>query len=243
MINAATFGWLEKLKAMKAPIGISTAQLFRKMMLFNLAIAIGYLVLIHFWVDIHWVVVQLFIQIPPTRLVFYLGYFGLGIFMSTRDWSNPMNTKIKVSAWALTTFALAVIFLWLFKEWNNHMYDSNEMSLWFHISFASIRSLLCLSIILGLLALAKHWHHRSNWLMKSLSAQSYYIYIIHLGFVFFLQGMFKAQSDALPVLKIIYVLLTATFVSYLISVVMNKYPKAFCTVFIIFFGYLCTLTP
>jgi glucan biosynthesis protein C len=127
-----------------------------------------------------WFIVGNLIQFRPSRLVFYLIYFGLGVATYRNKWLErgwfPGGSKIWVAAFAVLLPAFSAAF-YLFR------FGTPEMEVIYAPVYYIMLNFLCaaclgLSVSLG----HKYWN-RPRALDRSLAANSYNIYLSHYVFV------------------------------------------------------------
>lgn len=237
VISSLKLVWFEKLKKRdkKKEPGLNTGQALKAAAGFSIGISIIYFCMIKMIPDFSWVTVQLLFQFQPTKLIIYAGYFSLGILMSKYDFSILYNSKEKLCGWLMISAILSVIFLIQAKTMYARIYDSNSLGVSFLLPFSIIKPFLIFSILMVLLTLATLLKNRTSWFFRSLAIQSYYIYIIHVPFVFKFQEWLMKGSDAGPLTKGVLSLVVVLTASYLVSLLINKFPKSFCTIVVFLF--------
>ncbi|WP_249870819.1 acyltransferase family protein [Oceanobacillus saliphilus] len=144
--------------------------------------------IIRIWYPIdYWTGVLGFIQTEPAHLPQYVSFFALGIMASSRNWLLTLNTKI-----GFIWLAIGIVLVLILYFGGNALYPflikggANFGSL----SRSFIETLLCFSLVIGLVVLFREKLNGVNRLSKTLSSNVFVVYFIHVPVLVFLQYMF-----------------------------------------------------
>lgn len=161
-----------------------------------------------------WFIVGNLIQFRPTRLVFYLIYFGLGVATYRNKWIErgrfPGSPKVWVMAFAVLLPAYSAAF-YLFR------FGAPEMEAIYAPVYYLILNFLCAACLGLSVSLGHAYWNRPRPLDRSLAANSYNIYLSHYLFVMTTQ-LILLPLNAIPLtVKFILAALSSGLLAYAAS--------------------------
>lgn len=118
------------------------------------------------------------VPLEVAHLPQYLSLFVLGAIFNSKNWME----NIKASTGLLYFVGALLVFL------NKNLIQNQVPRLW---GTSIVESILCVGLCLGLVVLFKKFGRKMNFLTKTLSDNSYGIYLFHLLIVIFLQVLLK----------------------------------------------------
>ncbi|NPV90079.1 MAG: acyltransferase family protein [Firmicutes bacterium] len=177
--------------------------------------------------DLSWVSINLLLQFQPTKVFGYALMFGLGIYAHHRQWFANPSFFNHPGPWALTSVFLAVIYLFCAREVFSHPYDSQTLAPALLLSFAAARSFLCLAVLVMLLSFAHRYVNRPITINRTLTENSFNIYLVHFFFVIFLQELLMLWSGGPALGKIGIVFIITLPASYGVSRLIDRFPRGF----------------
>ncbi|MHA1526699.1 MAG: acyltransferase family protein, partial [Promethearchaeota archaeon] len=205
---------------------LSGKSVAKVLLLFGILISVGYFIMLLLVADIYWVTVNHVIQFQPTDLIVLVGLFGLGAYVSSKNWFTNGEAPGGIVIWGVMCVILTIAF---FIVGENIFINPNSQKLspGILITFAFIRSFLCLSIIFLLISITIKFLNKPNRVIKDLSKQSYNIYLVHTVVVVNIQEILINWSEGPVLVKILIVVITTLFLSYLMSkYIGEKFPRA-----------------
>ena len=125
------------------------------------------------------------IQFRPSRLFFYLIYFGLGVLTYRNNWIGRGRFPGRPGAWLVLFPVLLVAFLavcYLMLRGPRGMAAAVGFAYFLLVNF------LCMATLGLFMSLAHRWWNRPRALDRDLASNSYNIYIAHYVFVIGLQA-------------------------------------------------------
>lgn len=159
-----------------------------------------------------WFLLGNLIQFRPSRLFFYVLYFGLGVATYRNQWLERGWFPGRLKVWALAFAVLLPVFLVA-----HHLlsFGAPELKGIYAPVYFLILNFLCaaclgLSLSLGL----KYWNRPSR-LDRNLAVNSYNIYLAHYGFVMTTQLILLPFSAIPGTLKFIMVAASSGLLAYL----------------------------
>ena len=214
----------------------STKSIAKILLLFGIFSSIAYFIMLLIVADIYWVNINHIAQFQPTDLVIYICYFGLGIYASSRNWFTNGEAPGRIELWGSLCVVLSIAFLIVGEDIFTNP-NSPELNPGILITFAFIRSFLCLSVVFLLLSITIKFLNKPNPIIKDFSRQSYHIYLIHMFVVVIFQMALVNWSEGPVLVKILIVVISSLFISFLISkYVGEKFPKPIVIIiFVMFF--------
>jgi len=191
------------------PSGKSIAKV---LLLFGILISIGYFVMLLLVADIYWLTINHVIQFQPTDLIVWVGLFGLGAYISSKNWFTNGEAPGGIVIWGVMCVILTIAF---FIVGENIFINPNspKLSPGILITFAFIRSFLCLSIIFLLISITIKFLNKPNRVIKDLSKQSYNIYLVHTVVVVNIQEILIYWSGGPVLVKILIVVIITLFLN------------------------------
>jgi surface polysaccharide O-acyltransferase-like enzyme len=184
----------------------------------------GYLSVSLFVPDMSWFTIDLLLQFQPTHLVFY---FALGVFAYSRQWFKGDEFPRRLSIWVPVGLLLAVGFLVTGQSIFSNPVASHQLSAALLALFSLFRSFLCLAFLVMMIAFALRYRNRLSPFNQNLAANSYNIYLVHLVFIVMFQDILMVWPAGPPMAKAGIVFLSALLISYGISRLINRFPRAF----------------
>ncbi len=168
-----------------------------------------------------WIIIFSLIQFQPTAIVLYIFSFGLGIYTFHKKWIINNRIPGHFVFWAI----LSVV-LWFGQEKALAILLENILSPALAALFILLQTLMFFSVLLTLITFGgKYWNSASK-VNKSLTENSYNIYLLHMIFVYLAQLLLLNWLDLSIYIKFIIVTLSAIFLSYLFSqYAIKPYPR------------------
>jgi glucan biosynthesis protein C len=188
-----------------------------------------------------WLTVDLLLQFQPINLALYIASFYLGVFAYSRRWFAGNEFPQRLSLWIPLGMLLTLGFFLVGRDVFIHHQDSHWLSLGLLLVFSSIRSSLCLALLVIFIAYARKFRSRPSPLNQKLSANSYNIYLVHIFFVVFLQDVLMIWPGGPPMAKAGIVFFLALLISYGMSRLIDRFPRVFVGGFIVLFILLAIL--
>jgi glucan biosynthesis protein C len=148
------------------------------------------------------------VPLEVAHLPQYLSLFVLGAIFNSKNWME----NIKASIGLLYFFGALLVFL------NKNLIQNQVSGLW---GASLIESIVCVGLCLGLIVLFKNFGKKMNFLPKTLSENSYGIYLFHLLIVIFLQVLLKNLELNLN-LKFFLVSVFGIFLPWLLTYFLRK---------------------
>jgi len=159
------------------------------------------------------------IHFEPSRLVFYVVYFCMGIYAYSRGWFAGGKSFGGVGVWT----ALCISSFGLYTYFN--FSGSLTLTVGVKLMLSALRSLLCLSIFVVLVSFAERFLNRPSKTWRRLSSNSYTIYIIHYP-IHAAAAVLLLNSGIPVLLKFWLVFGTTIAASYLLSeYAVKPFPK------------------
>jgi glucan biosynthesis protein C len=183
-----------------------------------------------------WLIIGSLIQFQPTHVTLYLLNFILGIYAYHKKWFSNGKAPGHFFFWLLLSAAL-----WFCSE-KVYVLLFQGFSMKLAAVYVLIQPLLYFSILLTLISFGiNHWQSSSK-INRTLSNNSYTIYLIHLFFVLVMQLLLQNGWDISIYTKFVLV----SFSSILLSIVcsqyaIQKFPKSSVAVMVILFFLFSTI--
>jgi peptidoglycan/LPS O-acetylase OafA/YrhL len=177
--------------------------------------------------SLSWLTVDLLLQFQPINLALYIASFYLGIFAFSRQWFAGDRFPRRLSLWIPVGILLTLGFFLVGQDAFIHHQDSHQVSPGLLLGFSSIRSSLCLALLVIFIAYARRFWNRRSRLNQKLSANSYNIYLVHIFFVVFLQDVLMIWPRGPSMAKAAIVFLLVLPISYGISRLIDRFPRGF----------------
>ena len=220
----------------------STKSIGKLLILFGSLSSIAYFVLLLIFADIYWININHIIQFQPTDLVIYIFYFGLGIYTSSKNWFTKVESFGRIEIWGLLCVLLSIAFLIVGENIFTNP-DSPNLNPGILITFAFIRSFLCLSVLFLLISITLRFLNKPNPIIKELDEQSYNIYLVHIIVIIAIQEALISWSEGPVLVKILIVVISSLIISFLMSkYIGEKFPKATVIIMILAFFVFMILT-
>lgn len=192
--------------------------------------------------DMSWVTIDLLLQFQPTHLVLYIATFALGILAYSRQWFVGDEFPRQLSVWIPVSLLLTLVFLMIGEGIFSRSPTSHQLSAVLLVFFSLVRSFLCLAMLVMFTALALRYWNRSSPYNRSLAANAYNIYLVHLVFVISFQNILMAWPGGPPMIKAGIVFLFALLISYGISRLIDRFPRAFVILLLGLFALISVAT-
>jgi glucan biosynthesis protein C len=189
-----------------------------------------------------WLTVDLLLQFQPINLALYIASFYLGVFAYSRRWLAGNEFPQRLSLWIPVGILLTLGFFLVGRDVFIHHQDSHQLSPGLVLAFSSIRSSLCLALLVIFIAYARKFWSRPSPLNQKLSENSYNIYLVHIFFVVFLQDVLMIWPGGPPMAKAAIVFLLVLPISYGISRLIERFPRGFVAGFIVLFILVAIVT-
>lgn len=220
----------------RTSIQTSKNSIAKILLLFGMFSSIAYFVMLLIIPDIYWININHITQFQPTDLIIYIFYFGLGVYACSRNWFIKRKSLGRIELWGSFSVVLSIAFLIVGENIFTNP-NSPNLNPGILITFAFIRSFLCLSIVFLLISITIRFLNKPNPIIMNFSKQSYNIYLIHMFVVVAFQTALINWSEGPILVKILIVVISSLFISYLISkYIGEKFPKPLVIImFILFF--------
>jgi glucans biosynthesis protein C len=186
--------------------------------------------------DLSWVMVDLLWQFQPGGFVLCAASLLAGALAFSKRWFEGESFPGSPAAWVLAGLVLTCCFFFIGRGVFGHPTDSNLLSPALLLGFAVVRSFLCFTILAMLVVLARRYGGRPNRLNRGLSVNSYNIYLVHIFFITFFQDVLMIWPGGPPIVKALFIFLAVLPISYGISKVIDRFPKAVVTFFVALFA-------
>jgi len=205
---------------------VSNWSIFLTLIYFGTVMSLVYLCAIQLIPKINiWAHVGI-LTIEPTKAPSYVGYFLLGTYAFSKKWFSEYHQIDKIMIWVCIFITSLSVFLTAGMPVLLERSIPDGYSFFQTFAFALARTFLGLSIVVLLLILGNRYWNSTSAISSTLSKNSYYIYIIHLFFVFSLQPALGSWHNGPTIVKIGMVFSMSLCLSYLISnFIVLKFPK------------------
>jgi peptidoglycan/LPS O-acetylase OafA/YrhL len=200
-------------------------SLFAAMVLASL----GYFVVIRLIPETSWITIDLLLQLQPSGLVLYVACFSLGALAFSRQWFRGDAFPGRLSIWVPAGILLAAGFLWTGRSLFTDPSTSYLLSPGLLLSFSFARTSLCLAALVIFIAFARKYRNGPSRLGRSLAANSYNIYLVHIFWIITFQNVLMLWKDGPAVAKAGIVFLLTLPPSYGISRLIDRFPRGFAT--------------
>lgn len=160
-----------------------------------------------------WLIVGSLIQFQPTHVTLYLLNFSLGIYAYHKKWFSNGKAPGHFFFWLLLSAVL-----WFCSE-KVFVLLVQGFSMKLAATYVLIKPLLYFSILLTLISFGINYWQSSSKINRTLSNNSYTIYLIHLFFVLVMQLLLQNRWDISIYTKFAIV----SFSSILLSIVCSQY--------------------
>ena len=214
------------------------------LVLFGVLTSGGYFVSLLLFPDASWLSLSLFLQIPLTRLVLFVGYFAFGVYAQSRGWFTGGKPLGSLAAWGVISAVLTAAYLVACPALFADPAGTPYLPVGFLLAFAFIRSFLLLSLLVVLVSFGVRYWNRSAGIDRQLSATSYNIYLTHIWVVGMLQEELVAWTGGPALAKAAIVFLAALVLSFaLCKWVIGRYPRAFTVAILALFVVCLAVRP
>jgi glucans biosynthesis protein C len=188
---------------------------------------LGYFIISCLTSEMSWVTIDLFLQFQPASLILYIACFVLGAIAFSGQWFAGDEFPQRLFIWVPAGLLLTAGFFVIGRDIFAHPTTSNQLSSVLLLAFSLIRTLLCLVILIILLACARRYWNRPSRLNQALAVNSYNIYLAHIFLVVTLQHILMVWPGGPPMVKAAIVFLVVLPLSYGISRLIDRFPRAF----------------
>jgi glucan biosynthesis protein C len=160
-----------------------------------------------------WVVIASVLQFQTWRLSTYIIYFALGLYAFSRNWfvrdnNFPGHPLLWISICIILCFGLLAILSNLI---------SNQTNIGLIIPYMFLRSFLRATFLIVFMSIAFRYWNRPHKISKTLAANSYNIYLVHLPIVVVLQLLLINLTGTSSLIKFGIVASLSFLMSYAIS--------------------------
>jgi hypothetical protein len=160
-----------------------------------------------------WVVIASVLQFQTWRLSTYIIYFALGLYVFSRNWfvrdnNFPGHPLLWISICIILCFGLLAILSNLI---------SNQANIGLIIPYMFLRSFLRATFLIVFTSIAFRYWNRPRKISKTLAANSYNIYLVHLPIVVVLQLLLINLTGTSSLIKFGIVASLSFLMSYAIS--------------------------
>jgi len=119
------------------------------------------------------ILVASLIHFEPSRLVFYVVYFCMGIYAHSRGWFTGGKPLSGIGVW--TVLCISSFGLYTYFNFSGSL----TLTAGVKLMLSALRSLLCLSMFVVIVEVARRFLNHPSAVWRRLSSNSYTIYIIH----------------------------------------------------------------
>jgi hypothetical protein len=162
------------------------------------------------------------LQFETAKLAFYVPYFGLGIYASSRKWFTRGVDFGRPGVWGLICFILMVVNMLVGRTLTRAV----EPSMGLQLAFVVLYPLWTLSFLGLFTAFASRRWNQATPLGRELAANSYNMYLVHYVFVMTIPLLLSAWVGGSALIKFGIVALATILLSYGISKYLIKpYPR------------------
>lgn len=160
-----------------------------------------------------WVIIANLVQFQPTRLLLYAFYFPAGIYAAWKGWFANGNAIGRLRIWLPVCLGMMLLFLGSVQKLGGGASPSLPVLMVYCFS----RAFLCLSIFMTLMSFAYHYWNRDSKVNRTLAANSYGIYILHMPIVLGLGLALMSWTAGPVIIKFGIVTAVSIFLSCCIS--------------------------
>jgi glucans biosynthesis protein C len=185
--------------------------------------------------DMSWATIDLLLQFQPAGLVVYVASFAVGCLAYTRQWFANKDFLRRFSVWFPLVVLLTAGFFIIGHDVFAHPLTSQELAPGLLLAFSFTRTVLCLAILMALIAYVRSRKGQPSALTWRLADSSYYIYLVHIFFVVFVQHVLMIWPAGPPMAKVGITFFVVLPISYGISRLMACFPRAFVAGFVALF--------
>lgn len=225
-----------------AGAGASPKPILRTLLLAAVMASLGYFVVSLYVSELSWVMVDLLWQFQPGGLILDIVLFLLGCLAYSRRWFDDKGILGRLAVWVPAVLLLSMGFFLVGQTIFAHPETSDSLSAALLLGFSIVRTFLCLSILILLIAYARRNWDRPARLNQKLSANSYNIYLVHIFFVTFLQDVLMIWRGGPPMAKAVVIVLVVLPISYGISRLIDRFPRWFVLAFVLLFLSVAVFT-
>lgn len=165
-----------------------------------------------------WIIIANLVQFQPTRLFLYVFYFPAGIYAAWKGWFTNGNAVGRLRIWLPVCLAMMLLFLGSVQK----MGGGTTPSLPVLLVYCFSRAFLCLSIFMVLISFAYRYWNQDSKVNRSLAANSYGIYILHMPIVLGLGLVLVSWAGVPVIIKFCIVTAVSTLLSWGVSRVALK---------------------
>jgi glucan biosynthesis protein C len=199
--------------------------------------SLAYFLVILFTPDMSWITIALLWQFQPANLVSFIACFTLGMFAYSRQWFGGNEFPRRLLIWVPIGVLLTVGFFIIGQDIFAHPLTSHQLSPGRLLAFSFIRTLLCLGFLVIFIAYARRYWNRPSRFNQNLAANSYNIYLSHIFFVVFLQDVLMIWPGGPALAKAAIVFFVVLPISYVVSRLIDRFPRGFVIGFIVLFVF------
>lgn len=165
----------------------------------------------HFTVDGQepWVIIANLVQFQATRLFLYLFYFPVGIYAAWKGWFANGNAVGRLKIWLPVWLGMMLFFLGTVQKM-----EGGTPSLPLLMGYCFSRAFLCLSSLMVFISFAYHYWNGGSKFNRTMAANSYGIYILHMPIVLGLDLVLVQWAGGGIFLKFCIVIVASTMLSW-----------------------------
>ena len=184
----------------------------------GLATAVGSILISQFFSNSSWVNLYNILIFKPVRLPLYFGYFLFGIYIYSRNWFVQGDLPSPIIMLLTACIVLSLAFLGVIDAFvkTNPPYNI-QIVLTYHM----LKSFLCLSFLCLLITFMFRYWNSASRINQSLARNSFYIYLVHMPLVLFLQIFFLNWNISIfvkfAIISALSIVLSYTISQYLIE--------------------------
>lgn len=222
----------------------SARSVLAALITFTLVIAAVHFVLLLLVPDSSWFTLSAFLEFQVTRLVPYVGCFGLGVYAQSHGWLVDRRPLGTVMLWGALSVVLSAAYLWLGQPMFADTSGTAHFSVGYLLGFAFLRSFLLLSLLVFLISVGMaHWDH-ANDVDRQLASSSYDVYLVHFLIVVAAQMALLKWVAGPVAAKAAIVFVVALGLSVAISRwVLARHSRAFVVAILALFAFCLMVRP
>lgn len=201
--------------------------------------SLGYFIIILLTPEMSWVTIDLLLQFQPTNLISFIACFALGAFAYSRQWFAGDEFPGRLMIWVPVSILLTAGFFMIGQDVFAHPSTSHQLSPMLLLIFSFTRTFLCLAFLVLFIAYARKYWNRPSRFNQNLSSNSYNIYLAHMFFVSFFQGLFMTWQGGPALAKAGIAFVLTLPLSYGISRLIDRFPRGFALGLVALFIFFC----
>ncbi len=194
-----------------------------------------YFLVILFTPDMSLITIALLWQFQPASLVSFIACFTLGVFAYSRQWFGGNEFPRRLFIWVPMGVLLTAGFFSIGQDIFAHPLTSHRLPPGHLLAFSFTRTLLCFGFLVIFISYARKYWNRPSRFNQNLAENSYNIYLSHIFFVVSLQDVLMIWPGGGALTKAVIVFLVALPISYVMSRLIDRFPRGLLIGFIVLF--------